>query len=248
MISSSLFRITAFILVLAIATKASTALDAASEDLFAPPVDEPDSSSSPGKSRTLLRSRLFKNKPPQKGNQAPVSPQNVTNKNMTNHTNVMQRTTMRARTTLANVNIAALTPSESVFFEETWMAAYQKTHDTDPNNADDDIGVRSVIVDETVESQARRSLWGFTTFYIADVWALLESTCYLCGDNSLSAVDDYVSPSQYTSSTSSSGGLRGLRMVQNRHSKHRFETLLCEMLRDGPEVFHDVQDCAVTIV
>ena len=247
MISSSIYRLLVALLAFAVASaKESKPPETPGQDILATPVDAASYSSSSSKKskKALLRSRLTQ-EPALTATAPPSLPKD------------MQRKTLRARTTLGNVDLNELSPAETVFFEDTWMAAYKLAHDAD-ETVQDDINVRSVIIDDTAgKTEGKRNLWGsFSLVQRAgffDVWSLLESTCYLC-DNGNNDDDNgtYYSGSRSSSSGSVGafgGGFRGLKMANNQDSRHNFENLLCEMLRDGDlEVFHNVQDCEVTII
>jgi hypothetical protein len=151
-----------------------------------------------------------------------------------------RRMTMHSRTTLINLDVDELTPEQILFFEDTWMQAFNDIHVGDDTEDNSDTRVRSFVVDDVHRGDRpggdRRGLRGGdaaslgserSLFYTIptnwfDILALFESSCILCAhdDDRRLAVDD---------------------------TTHRlFETSLCDSLREGPfECYRELDDCRV---
>ena len=104
----------------------------------------------------------------------------------------VQRKTNQVRVTLINVgDISGLSPGETMFFEDCFIAAFVESQ----NNGDgNDVNVRSMIVllDESLKKKksrlrgSDRSLWAAPGGYF-DVAALFEWSCRLCSGSSSSS-------------------------------------------------------------
>ena len=134
--------------------------------------------------------------------------------------------TLEARTTLLNVDLEELRDGESIFFEDTWMAAYKKVHAEDEN--DKKVEIRSVVVEDTSDDKhgggkrqlcaagAQLSLfWFYTTPNVYfDIWTFIELTCFLCNkdnnkDEGLGIDDD---DDVYGYANNSGGRMRKLKI------------------------------------
>jgi hypothetical protein len=166
--------------------------------------------------------------------------------------NGLQRFTVQARTTLImNVDdmMDHLTPAESIFFEDTWMEAFQTVHGEEEEEEENSnsVTVRSVIVEEDEKTKKsrggddrrklrglNRELWFYNFGGWFDIWAYIDISCNLCGGGGYDDDDHYYN--------------RMLTVFDDEDNgfHHRFETMLCDMLREGPfESFHQLQDCEV---
>ena len=156
----------------------------------------------------------------------------------------VDRFTMQARTTLVNVDLDSLSPAECMFFEDTWMAAFQSVHGGDDESSDStnpSYAVRSMIVLDAEQSDDGdrrlrgggsindRSLYFYHFNGWFDISAFFEISCYLCREDD----DDYY---------------YNRRLTDTASDDHlRFQVILCSMLRDGPfSGFHDIESCEVT--
>jgi hypothetical protein len=161
--------------------------------------------------------------------------------------NEMQRITMQARTTLMNIDMDHLTPAECIFFEDSWMTAFETVHGNEEENSDY-VAIRSVIVEEdekkktevddrrNLRGSSDRELWFYNFGGWFDIWAYIEISCVLCGSSYDD--DDYYYNRLLTVFDDD---------ARENDLHHRFETLLCDMLREGKfESFRQVQDCEVT--
>jgi hypothetical protein len=162
-----------------------------------------------------------------------------------------RRHTLQARTTLINVDIDDLTPEQIIFFEDTWVRAFNKVFlGTDSHSHASDISdlsvprLRSFVVEDVLNEQhpkegdgralkkrgVRRPL-GIKSYKWFDIWALMETSCRLCGKD-----DDR-------------------RRILNRSLKkgksiiRELETELCNGLRQGPfSCFQSLEECRVIYV
>ena len=239
-LSSSRTVISFLFLVSALVIAASPSSSSSSDDreaIFAVPVSE-STTQTRGMAKTPKSSKG-------KNNNAPNDDDNG-----------LQRFTVQARTSLimnAGEEMDNLTPAESIFFEDTWMEAFQtvqeqaKVEDEEKSNS---VTVRSVIVEEDEKTKkkkksrgddgrklrgANRELWWFYNFGgWFDIWAYIDVSCYLCGGGGYDDDDRYYN--------------RKLTVFDGEDNDfhRRFETKLCDMLREGPfESFQQVQDCEV---
>lgn len=174
-----------------------------------------------------------------------------------------RRHTLQARTTLLNVDIDELTPEQIIFFEDTWVQVFNKVfHGVESHNLHDDTGMtdvssprlRSFVVEDVVSEQKDDQTQeertgdgrvlagkrpgsrprGIKSFKWFDIWALMETSCRLCGKD-----DDY----------------RRLLTTDHRSMKkdksilRDLETELCERLREGPfACFQALEECRVMYV
>ena len=135
------------------------------------------------------------------------------------------------------------------------MEAFQTVQHAKEEEEDDDnsnsVTVRSVIVEEDEKTKkktkksrgddsrklrgANRELWWFYNFGgWFDIWAYIDVSCYLCGGAGYDDDDRY-----YNRKLSVFDG-------EDNDLHRHFETMLCDMLREGPfESFQQVQDCEV---
>lgn len=108
----------------------------------------------------------------------------------------IQRNSNKVRVTLTDVDdISFLSPAETMFFEDSFMAAFEESQ----NHGEEEIHVRSMIVlsDSTTKKnrlhQPDRTLWRTPGKYF-DIAALFEWSCRFCGTTSTRAsggdVDD----------------------------------------------------------
>jgi hypothetical protein len=245
------FRTNALFLLLSIAAAAEASKSGSSQDqheVFAVPVE--------GISKNSAKSMKM-----------PKS----TKKPNSNDQQDLHRFTMQVRTTLTNVDMNALTPAETVFFEDSWMSAFETVQDGG------DLKPRSMIVETHHETpkkgkRAHQKLrggrgghgrdlgwsWSSTTYdwtgSFFDVSALFEFSCILCDYNR--AADDDRNDDVYYSGKDEDdddffsgiwgGGWGGGGRKLNR-DHDRFGDSLCDTLREGPfEVFQGVEDCFVT--
>jgi hypothetical protein len=192
--------------------------------------------------------------------------------------NGLQRFTVQARTSLimnAGEEMDHLTPAESIFFEDTWMEAFQTVQeqaiDEEAEDNSNSVTVRSVIVEEDEKTQkkkkksrgddgrklrgANRELWWFYNFGgWFDVWAYIDVSCFLCGGSGYDDDDHYNDDDRNNNlmDRNDDDDRYNNRMLtvfdgEDNDFHHRFETMLCDMLREGPfESFQQVQDCEVT--
>jgi hypothetical protein len=178
----------------------------------------------------------------------------------------LHRFTMQVRTTLTNVDMNSLTPAETVFFEDSWISAFETVHDGG------DLTPRSIIVEthEKIKKGKRSnqklrgerghgrelgwawssSIYDWTGSFF-DVSALFEFSCSLCDSNG--AADDDKNDDAYYSGQDDDdifsglwgGGWGGGRKLSIDHD--HFGVMLCVTLREGPfEVFQGVEDCFVS--
>lgn len=102
-----------------------------------------------------------------------------------------ERMTNKIRVTLTDVDeMESLTSTEIMFFEDTFMLALMEA--LSMGDGSDDIHARSVIVlprsSSPEDSQGNlrggheRALWGTSTTMFFDIFALLEWSCYFCGN------------------------------------------------------------------
>lgn len=190
----------------------------------------------------------------------------------------LQRLTFQARTTIImpDDDELHLTPAETIFFEDTWLQAFQTIQDEEESAEETALTVRSVIVEDADDKQKKnkkkkktrnlrassssgRELWFYNFGGWFDILAYIELSCVFCGggggsnlyddddDRNYRDTDD---KSQTLADDDSYWGVRGLGADQedkNNDFRRRFETTFCDMLRDGPfESFQRVQDCEVT--
>jgi hypothetical protein len=171
----------------------------------------------------------------------------------------LHRFTMQVRTTLTNVDMNSLTPAETVFFEDSWMSAFETVQDGG------DLKPRSMIVETHHEAPKKgkrahqklrggrgghgRDLGYVLTGSFFDVSALFEFSCILCDYNQ--AADDDRNDDVYYSGKDEDDDVflswiwGGGRKLNSDHD--RFGDSLCDILREGPfEVFQGVEDCFVT--
>lgn len=152
------------------------------------------------------------------------------------------RSTLQARTTLLNVEIDELTPEQIIFFEDTWVQAFNKVLLGNDDGIPDKISspkLRSFVVEEILKNphhsqdgralrNKRRQPRGISSYKWFDIWALMETSCRLCGND-----DD-----RRLIMTRSID--RGDLVLQD------IETHLCEGLRRGPfRSFHGVKECRI---
>ena len=153
----------------------------------------------------------------------------------------VDRFTIQARTTLVNVDLDALNPAECMFFEDTWMAAFQAIHgDDESDGANPSFTVRSMIILDAEQPEDRRLRGGSINdrslyFYHFNGWfdvsALFEITCSFCSSGLDD--DDYYYNRRLTDASS------------DYHL--RFQVIFCDMLRDGPfATFETVESCEIT--
>jgi hypothetical protein len=164
-----------------------------------------------------------------------------------------RRHTLQARTTLVNVDVDDLLPEHIIFFEETWIRAFNKVFfGTDsPDRANDisDVSVprlRSFVVEDILNEKNQedpdggralkkfrrgRRPRGIKSYKWFDIWALMETSCNLCGKD-----DDR-------------------RLILNRSLKkdesilRELEAELCKGLRSGPfSCFDSLEECRVIYV
>ncbi len=238
-LSSSRTVISFFFLLSAVVVTASPSSSTSSDDreaILAVPVSE-SITQTRGMAKTPKSSSQGKN------NNAPKDDDNG-----------LQRFTVQARTSLimnAGEEMDHLTPAESIFFEDTWKEAFQTVqHAKEAEDEDNSksVTVRSVIVEEDEKTKKRsqeddrrklrganRELWFYNFGGWFDIWAYIDVSCYLCGGSGYDDDDRYYN--------------RMLTVFDDEDNgfHHRFETMLCDMLREGPfESFQQVQDCEVT--
>jgi hypothetical protein len=139
-----------------------------------------------------------------------------------------RRMIKHTRTTLINFGYEELTPEETMFFEDTWMAVFNEIGvargGTTGTGTSTDEKVRSFVVDEIRDGNdphpTDRKLRGWF-----DIGATYETSCRLCGrDND---------------------GRRYLAKADGEFL-HAFEEILCDRLRDGPfESMWQLEECQV---
>ena len=157
-----------------------------------------------------------------------------------------RRHILQARTTLINVDVDDLTPEHIIFFEDTWVRAFNKVffgadsriHGSD---FDDDSfpRLRSFVVEEVLSNQHVRQralkhgrggsrVRDIKSIKWFDISAVAETSCRFCGKD-----DDR-------------------RLILNRSLKkdksilRYLETELCEGLHQGPfTCFQDLEECFV---
>jgi hypothetical protein len=151
------------------------------------------------------------------------------------------RVTFRVRTTLLNGNIDELTPEQIIFFEDTWAQVFNQFffgsgYDNKHTNRNTDYSLprlRSFVADEVLNSQRRLDEddqgalrgRGFISYRWFDIWALMETSCRLCGPER-----------------------RALRKGtdNNKEVFREMETTLCDALHHGPfACFQDLDECRV---
>jgi hypothetical protein len=166
----------------------------------------------------------------------------------------------------------SLTPAETIFFEDSWMSAFETVQD------DGDLTPRSMIVETPKERPKQKGKrgnpnlrggrrgghgrdlgwsWSSTTYNwtgsFFDVSALFEFSCLLCDYNGAADDDDRNDDVYYSGKDDDDdffsgfwgGGWGGGRKLKSDHDR-LFGDLLCDTLREGPfEVFQGVEDCFV---
>jgi hypothetical protein len=139
-----------------------------------------------------------------------------------------RRMLKHTRTTLVSFGYDELTPAETMFFEDTWMAVFNEIGvargATTGTGTTTDEKVRSFVVDEEIRNgdphPTDRKLRGWF-----DIGATYETSCRLCG--------------------SDTDGRRYLAKADGEFLR-AFEETLCDRLRDGPFIsMRDIEDCRV---
>ena len=171
------------------------------------------------------------------------------------------------KTALGNIDAEELSVVECLFFEDTWIEAFNMIH----GENHDSLFVRAMIVQDDESNGNDRKLQHWysrpSTNYF-DMYALIDVSCRFCGGDDFDDdkddmwLDDdpygwrggyYADPWWYIDHRTlpyfQKPGKRRQLLESSADVHHRFETLLCDMLREGPfEPFHAVDNCEVTFL
>ena len=158
------------------------------------------------------------------------------------------RHTSQALTTLINVDVDEMNPEEIIFFEDTWVRAFNKVfHGIDSHTIDNEndadgftprvrsFVVEDVLIEKTQKENGDRALGRNTpitrTTRWFDVWALVETSCRFCADDRRLMLDS------------------NLLKKKEKANLRQLETELCKLLRQGPfSCFRGLEECRVMYV
>lgn len=178
----------------------------------------------------------------------------------------LKRHMIETRTTLENVDLDNLEPTEIMFYEDAIKKAVEIAQVPDDNGIQ--IFLSSVIVEDDQQKHGSRglrggsdrngsrALWGWSRWY--DIWAVMELfSCRFCENDD---DDDFFATTSVVDTTTNHhivdddddySGIIPMREID--HGFHRalgvsdnFANVLCDLLRDGPhERFHKVTKCTI---